>query len=200
MIYAYAANTAMTNRRYSKNVSSGAITQPTSSPTSWAMRCEELRNWISNLLPTSLGCKRKTPTTTKAYTEASSTQSTPSSDAIQKVDVEPAISPVSTQSTHATPETTPQINTPDAVKDHVTSYVDAWYDENQEGIDIGRIDLPLIGEVDVFPAEREKELYRKVFLLAITNLLQVEIKIAGVPMHLTLSTPEASNNPPEGVS
>jgi len=46
--------------------------------------------------------------------------------------------------------------------------------------------LPLVGEIDVFPDEREKAIYRKVFMLALTNLLEVEVKVAGVPMRLTV--------------
>lgn len=76
--------------------------------------------------------------------------------------------------------------TPDVVREKVHAYVDAWYEANHDGIDLGRIDLPLVGEIDVFPDEREKAIYRKVFMLALTNLLEVEVKVAGVPMRLTV--------------
>ena len=76
--------------------------------------------------------------------------------------------------------------TPDIVREKVHAYVDTWYEANHDGIDLGRIDLPLVGEIDVFPEEREKAIYRKVFMLALTNLLEVEVKVAGVPMRLTV--------------
>ena len=85
-----------------------------------------------------------------------------------------------------TPRSPPAPTAPAIVRDKVHAYVDAWYEANHDGVDLGRIDLPLIGEVDVFPDEREKALYRKVFTLALTNLLEVEVKVAGVPMRLAV--------------
>ena len=42
----------------------------------------------------------------------------------------------------------------------------------------------------MFPDEREKALYRKVFMLALTNLLEIEVKVAGVPMRLSVVNEE----------
>ena len=100
---------------------------------------------------------------------------------------DPSPTPPGSSSTTAS-ATTPSIppTAPTIVREKVHAYVDAWYEANHDGVDLGRIDLPLIGEVDVFPDEREKALYRKVFTLALTNLLEVEIKVAGVPMRLAV--------------
>jgi len=86
---------------------------------------------------------------------------------------------------------------PSTVKDHIHAYVDEWYEANKDGIDLGRINLPFIGDVDIFPDSREKAIYRKLFTLAITNLLQVEIKFAGVPMRLTMVDDEPNAKEPE---
>ena len=66
----------------------------------------------------------------------------------------------------------------------IDAYVTAWHAQNKEGVDIGRIHVPMLGDVDVFPDELERTVYRKVLALLVTNRLEVELTVAGVPMRL----------------
>lgn len=127
---------------------------------------DRVRTWFTDLFPCSRPVVRDT----------SATSATPAPPPVPVV-AEP-VDPV-------TPPSDPSAPTARDVTDRVHAYVDAWYEANKDGVDIGRIDLPLIGTVDVFPDEREKALYRKVFTMLVTNLLEVEVKVAGVSMRLT---------------
>lgn len=135
--------------------------------TNWRDRLASLRTWLVNLFSPISCCKRP-----HARMNTESTQSPQIAPPLPKQEPQPKPLPSST--------------TPLVVREKVHAYVDAWYDANHDGIDLGRIDLPLVGEIDVFPDEREKAIYRKVFMLALTNLLEVEVKVAGVPMRLTV--------------
>ena len=148
------------------NVGPNEPSNPTT--TSWRDRLASLRTWLVNLFSPISCCKRPRH---HECTNAENTQSPSTSPSLTKQE---------SQSKHL-PTTTPIV-----VREKVHAYVDAWYDANHDGIDLGRIDLPLVGEIDVFPDEREKAIYRKVFMLALTNLLEVEVKVAGVPMRLTV--------------
>lgn len=138
----------------------------TSTRMSWRDRLESLRSWLANLF-SPISCGKRSHSSVTSKSEQVSSPPTPSL---------PSQAPSMPQ-----PSTTP-----DVVREKVHAYVDAWYEANHDGIDLGRIDLPLVGEIDVFPDEREKAIYRKVFMLALTNLLEVEVKVAGVPMRLTV--------------
>ena len=152
-------------------------------PPNWRDQLASLRAWLADLFAPLQCSKRHTKRVVTA-----STQTEPSSPP-------PSPAPVPSAAAAPTPPLPP--TTPAIVRDKVHAYVDAWYEANHDGVDLGRIDLPLIGEVDVFPDEREKALYRKVFTLALTNLLEVEVKVAGVPMRLTV-VEEAEGKPGGG--
>lgn len=145
-------------------------------PTFWRDQLATLRAWLTNLFAP-LQCNRRSPKRLSTTTTAS-TQS------------DPMPQPTAPLTRYATSTSTPSNTTPTIVRDKVHAYVDAWYEANHDGLDLGRIDLPVIGEVDVFPDEREKALYRKVFMLALTNLLEIEVKVAGVPMCLSVVNEE----------
>ena len=145
-------------------------------PTSWLDQLATFRAWLTNWFAP-LQCHRRTPTR-RSTTTTASTQT------------DPIPQPTPPFARDATSTSTPSNTTPAIVRDKVHAYVDAWYEANHDGIDLGRIDLPVIGEVDVFPDEREKALYRKVFMLALTNLLEIEVKVAGVPMRLSVVNEE----------
>ena len=55
-------------------------------------------------------------------------------------------------------------------KKNIDSYIDDWYKKNKE-VDIGIIELPLIGKVDFLPDKIEKHIYKKT-LLIISSLLE----------------------------
>ena len=60
-------------------------------------------------------------------------------------------------------------------KDYINSYIDRWYENNKEDIDIGNIKIGGILKVDVMPDELEKHIYKKVFRILyslITDLKQ----------------------------
>lgn len=173
MHYALAATNAS---RYHR---APPVAPPTDAPStaatpSWRDQLASLRAWLADLFAP-LQCSKR-PTKRVATT---STQTEPPSPPTS----DPSPAPQSSAAA-APPPLAP--TTPAIVRDKVHAYVDAWYKANHDGVDLGRIDLPLIGEVDVFPDEREKALYRKVFMLALTNLLEVEVKVAGVPMRLAV--------------
>lgn len=139
--------------------------------TSWRDRLASLHTWLVNLFSPISCCKRSHAPSHAPMITNNNTQSPPIASSLPKQEPQPK----------SLPSITPLI-----VREKVHAYVDAWYDANHDGIDLGRIDLPLVGEIDIFPDEREKAIYRKVFMLALTNLLEVEVKVAGVPMRLTV--------------
>ena len=148
-------------------------------PPSWRDQLASLRAWLADLFAPLQCSKRPTKRVATA-----STQTEPPSPPPSPATSDPSPAPVSSAAAAPTPPIPP--TAPAIVRDKVHAYVDAWYEANHDGVDLGRIDLPLIGEVDVFPDEREKALYRKMFTLALTNLLEVEVKVAGVPMRLAV--------------
>ena len=160
--------------------SHASTVENSSVPTFWRDQLATLRAWLTTLFAP-LQCNRRSPKRLST-TATASTQTDPMP--------QPA-APLTRQATSTWTDvgpvtSTPPNTTPTIVRDKVHAYVEAWYEANHDGLDLGRIDLPVIGEVDVFPDEREKALYRKVFMLALTNLLEIEVKVAGVPMRLSV--------------
>ena len=191
MHYALAATNASRYHRAppvdpSTDAPSTTTTTTTTITPSWRDQLASLRAWLADLFAP-LQCGKR-PTKRLATTSAS-TQTEPPSPPPSPPTSEPSPAPIPSAAATLTPSLPP--TTPAIVRDKVHAYVDAWYEANHDGVDLGRIDLPLIGEVDVFPDEREKALYRKVFTLALTNLLEVEVKVAGVPMRLAVVEEEA---------
>ena len=189
MHYALAATNAS---RYHR---APPVDPPTDAPSTsatpgWRDQLASLRAWLADLFAPLQCSKRPTKRVATA-----STQTEPSSPPPSPATSDPSPAPVPSAASATAPPLPP--TTPAIVRDKVHAYVDAWYEANHDGVDLGRIDLPLIGEVDVFPDEREKALYRKVFTLALTNLLEVEVKVAGVPMRLAV-VKEAEGKPGGG--
>ncbi len=46
---------------------------------------------------------------------------------------------------------------------YIDEYIDTWYEENKDEVDIGRIKLFNLIPIDVMPDELEKHIYKKVF-------------------------------------
>ena len=51
----------------------------------------------------------------------------------------------------------------------IDEFVDNWYNENKD-VDIGIINLPLVGDVDMLPDKIEKHIYKKSLLIMSTLL------------------------------
>ena len=47
----------------------------------------------------------------------------------------------------------------------IDEFVDKWYKENKE-VNIGLINIPMVGEIDVLPNKVEKHIYKKSLLIA----------------------------------
>lgn len=47
----------------------------------------------------------------------------------------------------------------------IDEFVDKWYRENKE-VNIGLINIPMVGEIDVLPNKVEKHIYKKSLLIA----------------------------------
>jgi hypothetical protein len=70
------------------------------------------------------------------------------------------------------------------LQNNIDTYVDKWFEKNKKDVNIGIIDIPLIGEVDIFPDSVEKSIHKKLLATMICNMLETEICIAGVRMKL----------------
>lgn len=51
--------------------------------------------------------------------------------------------------------------------DKVDDFVDKWFENNKE-VDIGVVDLPIVGEIDLLPDSIEKHLYKKALNILIS--------------------------------
>ena len=184
MHYALAAtNASRYHRAPPVNPPTDAPSTAATPPPNWRDQLASLRAWLADLFAPLQCSKRPTKRVATASTQTEPPSPPPSPPVSDPSPTPPGSSSSSTAAAAPTPL---PLTTPVIVRDKVHAYVDAWYEANHDGVDLGRIDLPLIGEVDVFPDEREKALYRKVFTLALTNLLEVEVKVAGVPMRLAV--------------
>ena len=54
----------------------------------------------------------------------------------------------------------------------IDKFVDEWFESNKE-VDIGVIDLPIVGEIDIFPDRLEKHIYKKSLKIASTLLFEM---------------------------
>ena len=79
----------------------------------------------------------------------------------------------------------------DPLSDAIDLYVEQWFAENPR-VDIGRIRIPCIGDVDILPDCIEKALHKRLHTLMITNLMQTEVCICGVKMRLQQTLPPPS--------
>ena len=53
---------------------------------------------------------------------------------------------------------------------YVDEYIDTWYEENKDDVDIGVIKLFGMFSIDVMPDELEKHIYKKVFKIMFSLL------------------------------
>ncbi len=53
---------------------------------------------------------------------------------------------------------------------YIDEYIDTWYEENKDEVDIGRIKLFNLIPIDVMPDELEKHIYKKVFKIMFSLL------------------------------
>ena len=64
-------------------------------------------------------------------------------------------------------------------KENLKKFVDNWYEKNSNNIDIGIIDLPFGGSIDILPDNIEKHLYLKTITILMEMISQFEINFMG---------------------
>ena len=67
-------------------------------------------------------------------------------------------------------------------KEDLKKFVDIWYEKNSDTIDIGVIDLPFGGSIDVLPDSIEKHLYVKTLSILMEIISQSKINFMGQEM------------------
>ena len=65
----------------------------------------------------------------------------------------------------------------------IDRYVEEWFAQNP-GVNLGVVELPLVGSVDLLPNRLEKYMYKRIHAVLLTNLLRTEVTVLGVPMQL----------------
>lgn len=81
------------------------------------------------------------------------------------------------------------------MREALSDYVDAWHEANRDDVGIGVVKVPLLGSVDLFPDRLERAIMKKLWMAILTNLLEVEFEVAGVPMKMSPVRPAASSSP-----
>jgi hypothetical protein len=72
----------------------------------------------------------------------------------------------------------------EAVHDQVCRHIAAWHEANGPIHSIGvETTLPVVGKVEL-PEDVERALFQKLWCSVVSNLLEVEVTVAGVPMRL----------------
>tara|TARA_Y100000816_G_scaffold288773_1_gene273960 strand:- start:6327 stop:6614 length:288 start_codon:yes stop_codon:yes gene_type:complete len=56
--------------------------------------------------------------------------------------------------------------------EYIDEYIDIWFEENKEEVDIGRVKIGGMFEVDLLPDKLEKQIYKKVFKILYSLLKQ----------------------------
>ena len=79
-----------------------------------------------------------------------------------------------------------------ALERAVDRYVEQWFEQNP-GVNMGVVDVPLVGPVDLLPDRLEKHIYKRVHTVLLTNLLHTEVRVLGVPLRLQLA-PETAES------
>ena len=74
--------------------------------------------------------------------------------------------------------------TRDAVGHIVDAYVEWWYERNKKDVDVGIVELPVVGAVDLFPNAVEKQMYSQMFKAMVNQILDTELSVAGVKMRM----------------
>tara|TARA_Y100000991_G_scaffold213992_1_gene200769 strand:- start:812 stop:1246 length:435 start_codon:yes stop_codon:yes gene_type:complete len=67
-------------------------------------------------------------------------------------------------------------------KEDLKKFVDIWYEKNSDNIDIGVIDLPFGGSIDILPDSIEKHLYVKTLSILMEIISQSKINFMGQEM------------------
>jgi hypothetical protein len=71
------------------------------------------------------------------------------------------------------------------VEEAIGAYVDEWHERNHSGVNMGLVTLPIVGEVDLMPDSVEKALFKKLWLNAVSSLIETELTVAGVRLKFT---------------
>lgn len=69
-------------------------------------------------------------------------------------------------------------------KEDLKEFVDNWYEKNSDTIDLGVIDLPFGGSIDILPDSIEKHLYVKTLSILMEIISQSKINFMGQEMML----------------
>lgn len=78
----------------------------------------------------------------------------------------------------------------------IAAYVEDWHAKNGSDINIGEVELPLIGKVDLLPSHIEIAIFKKMWTAVVSNLLETHLTVAGVRMRLTaVDLPEPPKPP-----
>ena len=56
--------------------------------------------------------------------------------------------------------------------EYIDEYIDTWFEENKEEVDIGRVRIGGMFEVDLLPDELEKKIYKKIFKIVYSLMKQ----------------------------
>ena len=96
----------------------------------------------------------------------------------------------------APPVAAPPAQVATAVRQDIRTYVAQWHAANKDNVNIGLVHVPLVGDVDVFPDRIERAVYEQMLTLLVTNLMEIEIKVAGVPMRLQKVVGSSLPDPP----
>jgi len=56
-------------------------------------------------------------------------------------------------------------------------FIEEWYLKNNDEIDIGKFDIPIIGNIDLFPDYIEKHLYKKLIAATLSFIKESAIQI-----------------------
>ena len=70
-------------------------------------------------------------------------------------------------------------------KEKLRKFINEWYDKNSDNIDIGVIDLPFGGSIDILPDSIEKHIYLKTLSLLMEILAESKISFMGQEMKIT---------------
>ena len=61
--------------------------------------------------------------------------------------------------------------------DKIDLFIEEWYLKNNDDIDIGKFDIPIIGNIDLFPDYIEKHLYKKLIAATLSFIKESAIQI-----------------------
>lgn len=75
--------------------------------------------------------------------------------------------------------------TASTVNDAIAAYVEDWHSKNENAINMGEVELPIIGKVDLLPPHIERAIFTKMWTAVVSNLLETELTVAGVRIRMT---------------